>query len=254
MRNCCGLLIALAVLVTLMTAVTCQAQLYVVNDNNGRVISYVDTSGTILNTTETFGEVVGMAIEEDGTILVAEEYMIKRLDPDDGNIAVVDPYGYAIVDVYPAAYTTDIFTITGDMYPALNVMLGGVGPAEWAYGFIDCTPVDLQVYPIGDRAGNLIIMIVGAESASIEELVRTGSLTFVPLEPVAGSLTAEPAGFAITPDGDFIYLDHGLGMFEIDFGGNLTAFGPPGQEGWDHITIGSDGTVYVSDSVMNRIH
>ncbi|MCK4513203.1 hypothetical protein KAW64_15755, partial [bacterium] len=65
-----------------------------------------------------------------------------------------------------------------------------------------------------------------------------------------------PAGFAITPDGGFIYLDHTQGMFEISPGGDVIPFGPAplGQGGWDHITIGSDGTVYVSDSFLNVIH
>ncbi len=254
MRNCCALFIALIVVATLAAPVTCMAQLYVANDNNGRVISYVDTSGTILNPGEAFNDIKGMAIEEDGTILVAEEFMIKRLDPVTGTITIIDPYGYWIVDVYPDAETPDIFTITGDAYAALNVMLAGAPPAEWAHGF-DGMPVDLQIYPIGDRAGHVIVLVQGYQFASLQELVRTGPLTFDALDPIVEELTSDPAGFAITPDGGFVYLDHNQGMYGISPGGDVIAFGPaPMQGGWDHITIGSDGTIYVSDSVMNMIH
>ncbi len=228
---------------------------FVADASTGYVWGFRDTLGTALNLDDPFLDISGLALTQDGKVLVSDYLSgISLLDPDTLGVSVVDPYAYSAVDVYPDGDTDDIFFITGIGYSELYVLLGGSAPSEFVTSFSG-EPVDLQIAPLGPNQGNLYVLLRPySDPPVLMEYERTGPTTVVSEGPVVASAPSGAVNFAIRPDGSLVLLDSTDGMFDVGNDGSLTHFGPAGSGTWEKIDIAADGTIYVTDEQMGLIH
>jgi len=246
---------AVAAVIALSCAPTAAAtDVYVADGAACSIAAYTDTVPAFLSTQE-LCFVEGMAIDRQGKLLVAAYQLgVARVDPATSEITVLDPYAYQPGDVYPDCLSDDVYFVTYS-YPALYVLPGGTGPGQYCMSF-DRTPVDIQVYPSGDRAGHLLVLFESEEMepAYLAEFRRTGPTSFEVLPPALEEATEYARGFAIRPDGRIVLLDQETGMYDVGPGGQLTHFGPSAGLWGSDIDIGADGTIYVVDGEVSLTH
>lgn len=246
-----GAIAALAV----MTALAQAGPVYIGERETGYVWSFPDTSGVPLNGESPFIGVVGLALRADGQILVADRggAVVAVLDPDSGLFSVVDTTAAGIDDLYPDCASEDVYYITSRRVEdfTLHVLPGGLAPAYDCISF-SAPPLDLQVYPSGDRAGHVIVLTDtwGEVGPRLAEYERTGETAFVELPPIIGDVPGSPRSFAIRPNGALVLLDGSAGLFDVGPDGGLTHFGPTSGVYGDKIDIGADGIIYVTDPEM----
>jgi hypothetical protein len=238
-----------------MTMVAQAADVYVGDGTTGNIWAFTGTIGAALMEDSPFADIQGLALTANGQILVADSQVgIARLDPVTGSVMVIEPQA-SPVDVYPDCQSEDIYYITAMRCSALYVLLGGNGPGEQCLS-LPSTPLDLQVYPSGERAGHVVILLAGSGDcrASLREFHRTGQTAFEELPPILESIHGDPVNFAIRPDGRIVLLDSERGMYDVGPEGNLVHFGPHEVERWEKIDIGANGTIYVTDTELRQTH
>ncbi|MCD4691077.1 hypothetical protein K8S17_06400, partial [bacterium] len=142
----------------------------------------------------------------------------------------------------------------GSGYLELWVILATGNMSQIGHSFSQ-QPLDMDVYPSGPSAGNLIVLLdEGSEDAYLAQLERTGDYSFNELDPIATTLCSSPTAFSIMPDGTIILIDYTDGMFTITQGGALVPFGYVYETGWTDISVGADGTVYALNATHAEIH
>jgi hypothetical protein len=262
MRTCYCFVWTFLLLFVAVTGAVAQGQIvnpsydsFVADVNTGFVWGFRDTLGQALNLADPYMDVSGLALTQDGKVLVSDYLSgISVLDPDTMGVSVVDPYAYSAVDVYPDGETGDIFYITGIGYSELFVLLEGTAPSEFVTSF-DGEPLDLQIVPLGPNQGNLYVLIRPySDPPRLLELERTGPATVSLLDPVIPSAPSDAVNFAIRPGGGLVLLCSSGGMYDVGPQGVLTEFGPAGSGSWTSIDIAADGTIYVTDSELGLIH
>jgi hypothetical protein len=228
----CDLLVTIVAFLAVMAMPVYAAQVYVAAGEAGLVWGYADTVATVLNTGDPLWGITGMAIANDGQILISDvEDGIVELNPETGVITAIDSLSEAPEDVYPDCESDDIYCVTGSRTSYLWVLIGGVAPAQQCY--MSSTAWDLQVYPMGERAGHVLILVGPADTLGpcLIELERTGPTTFEECPPVLVDIPGNPTGFALRPDGEIVLLDYGAGVYAV--GAHALRTGPrPTQLGW----------------------
>jgi hypothetical protein len=262
MRTCYCLVWTFVLVVAVVSGAAAQSPIvvpsydaYVADAGTGYVWGFRDTVGTALNLSDPFVDVSGLALTQDGKVLVSD-YLdgIAELDPETSGVSIVDPYAYSAVDVYPDGETSDIFYITGIGYAELYVLLEGSAPAEMVTTF-DGDPVDLQIVPLGPNQGNIYVLVRPlSDPPELLEFERTGPTSVDELDPVVAVVPDGVYDFAIRPDGGVVLLDGTDGMYDVGPNETLTQFGPPGSGTWESIDIAADGTIYVTDGENGMIH
>ncbi len=219
--------------------------LYWVDTNSDQVWAYVDTAGTIVNPTPMFSGVTSMAVAQDGGVLIGKQLGIDRLDPVTGTTTTLDPYSYNIGELCEDGESGDIFWISGTGYSELWVLPSGTSTSLMATTFTD-QPLDIDVIPNGERAGNLLILLdsYGVDPRLVE-LERDGLNEFTIVDTVATFYEQCPLAFSFLPNGHIIVLDCVDGMWEVEYDGSMTQFGTFSDDGVTDISVGADGTVYV---------
>jgi hypothetical protein len=251
MRTHYILLVAALIALVPMTAPGQITQVYVADGQSCSIVAYAGTVPTII-APQMFCFIQGMSLAADGQILLADSQQgIARVDPETSETAFLDTTAYSAADVYPDCGSEDIYYVT-TYYPGLYVLPGGNGPRELCVGFAT-PPLDLQVYPFGERAGHVLVLLDGGETTLpyLAEYRRTGPTTFEELAPIVPEATSNAVAFAIRPDGGIVLLDSMAGMYNVGPGGDLTHFGPDGVIGGD-IDIDAGGTIYVTNAEAGR--
>jgi len=238
------------------------AQVYAGESEPGWIVGYDGALGTVVNPDVAIPGVHGLTIDEFGRLLIAVsgdqgEVLLFDIDAQVLDCIEYDETGFSTDDVYPDPADSNIYVIKngrpheggerGDSY--LGVLYGGTGPAGSLYSFgSDDTLIDLQVWPMWERAGNILILVdSGAPGFGfLAEFEKTGPGTFVRLPDVIapGSMVPKPAGFAITPDGDIVLVDQTSGLHYV-VGGVVVPFGEAQGPHFADMEIGSDGTIYL---------
>lgn len=259
-----------AVLFLLLFGTTAFAQVYAGESGPGWIVSYEGTVGTVVNPDTQIPGVQGLTIDEFGNLLVATTCDlgdVLLLDVDEGTLEVLEYHesDYAIVDVYPDPADSNIYVIkNGDpgdggdrMDSYLGMLRNGSGPAETVYAFGDNeTVVDLQVWPIDERAGNVLVLVKDGNPGPgfLAEFEKTGPGTFVRLPDIVGpgAMVPQPEAFAITPEAGIVIVDREEGLFHVS-GGTLVPFGEAVGPRYADMEIESDGTIYLVNSRENDI-
>ena len=246
------------------------AQVYAGESEPGWIVGYEGALGTVVNPDTQIPGVRGMTIDEFGRLLVAaccDQGDVLLFDIETQVLEALEYHQprYATEDVYPDPADSNIYVIKNgsphdgggrcDSY--LGVLLGGVGPAGTIYLFgSDDTLVDLQVWPMGDRAGNILVLgkYGNPGSGFLAEFEKTGPGTFVRLPDVIapGVMTDEPGGFAITPEGGIVIVGRVSGLYR-EVAGAVVPFGEAVGPLYTDLEIESDGTIYVVNSEDNVV-
>ncbi len=272
MRHSRALVVLAAVVTLSLWGSVAAAQVYAGESSPGWIVGYEGALGGVVNPELPIPGVRGMTLDEFGRLLIAA-------DGDQGEVLLFDIVGqtiqtieyeeshYVTEDVYPDPADSNIYVIkNGDPHDRgsrndsyLGILLGGVGPAGTISSFgSDDTLRDLQVWPMGERAGNILVLVdSGAHGFGfLAEFEKTGPGEFVRLPDIiaSGSMVAEPGGFAITPGADIVVLGRESGLHYVA-GGALVPFGEAAGPGLNDVEIGSDGTIYLvnsEDGVIER--
>jgi hypothetical protein len=249
----------------LLLASTSLAQVYVGEDWPGALVGYDGTDGAAVNPDTPVPGVTGLTLEELGRLLITTSEGcgdVLLFDIEAQTLDVLDPHQshYVAVDVYPDPADSSVYVIkNGDPHDDegrcdsyLGVLLNGLGPAETIYTFGDDeTLVDLQVWPMGDRAGNILVLVKDGcgGGAYLAEFEKTGPGSFVRLPDSIGPevMVPHPGGFAITPGGVIVVVDRETGLYRLA-GGVLVPFGEATGPRYTDIEIESDGTIYLVNS------
>lgn len=259
-------LVALTVATSLgLCAAVATAQVYAGESEPGWIVGYEGALGTIVNPDTQIPGVCGMTLDEFGRLLIAAngnqgEILLFDVVGQTLTVLEYDQEHYAAVDVYPDPADSGIYVIKngipGDGAPRcdsyLGVLPGGIGPAGTIYSFgSDDTLVDLQVWPMGARAGNILVLVDSGCSGAgfLAEFEKTGPGAFVRLPDIVGpgAMIDEPGGFAITPEGDIVIVGRESGLYYVA-GGTVVPFGEAQGPRHTDIEIGSDGTIYLVNS------
>jgi hypothetical protein len=269
MRHCHALVTLAAILVLCFSPSDSTAQFFAAEQYPGYIYSYDDTVGTAVNPDTLLPNIVGMSLDHQGRLLLASQDGVTdviRFDIDGQTVELLDPYvsGSLAADVYPGL-GDDIYVLKesnwkgdgGRDYESwIGVLPGGAGPVDTVYIFDSQeTLLDLQIWPFGDRAGNMLVLLeYGA--AELIELAPDGQGGFDYVGTVGGGgmMPYSATGFAISPDGIIIVVDYELGLHYIDeeysyvweFG---EAFGP----GYTDIEIDANGIIYLANTLTDRI-
>jgi hypothetical protein len=261
---------ALAV-IALIAAASPEAsgQLYAGETYPGHIVSYEDTVGTIVSGEMLFPDVVGMSLDHQGRILIASQNGVTdviRFDPETQTTDLLDPYvsGSLAEDVCPDL-GDGIYVIKssnwkggdGRQYDSwIGYLPGGVGPADTVYAFpYQPTLIDVQVWPFGERAGNVLVLL----QENLPELLEFtptpgGTLDFVGVIGGGGMMPVDATGFAITPTGgiDVVSFSDGLYYIEEEYG-YVWGFGDAYGPGYNDIEIDANGVIYLANTEFNQI-
>jgi len=265
MRHSRALIVLAAVVILSLWGSVAAAQVYAGESGPGWIVGYEGAVGTVVNPEASIPGVRGMTLDEFGRLLIAaccDQGDILLFDIETQTLETLEYHqaNYTTEDVYPDPADSSIYVIKNGTQPDgaprcdsyLGILPGGTGPAGTIHSFgSDDTLVDLQVWPMGDRAGNILVL---AESGGpgfgfLAELEKTGPGTFVRLPDVVGpgAMVADPAGFAITPGGGIVIVDREFGLHHV-VAGAVVPFGEAAGPRYADMEIGSDGTIYLVNS------
>ena len=269
MRHCHALVTLAAILVLCFSPSDSTAQFFAAEQYPGYIYSYDDTVGTVVNPDTLLPNIVGISLDHQGRLLLASQDGVTdviRFDIDGQTVELLDPYvsGSLATDVYPGL-GDDIFVLKqsnwkgddGRQYDSwIGVLPGGAGPADTVYIFdSQATIEDLQIWPFGERAGNMLVFM-GGEGPELIELAPTEGdmFEFVGLIGGGGMMPSSAMGFAISPDGVIIVVDYNDGLYYIDeeysyVWGFGDAYGP----GYTDIEIDANGIIYLANTGTDRI-
>ncbi len=269
MRNWHRALVIATFVAILLAPICVSAQTYVTDYYTGYIWTFVDTVGTPNYETDPIYGIENMSMAAEGDIIVSAYEQVLLVDPDVWTVSVLDDTSnyFQAVDAYPDALSDDIYVIRhwnlkGDRsepldYEAeLQYLPGGVGPGATLYEFTSYEWLrDLQVYPFGERAGNILVLADDGESGYyLAEFERVGQDSVVRLPDVfSGQTGVSLRSFGIAPSGTIYVLDSDEGLFEV-VEGDLVPFGNMVGGYFDKMSIGSDGTFYVSDGYWSVVH
>jgi hypothetical protein len=252
---------ATAILVgVLLAASAATAQVYV-SDQFGQFIfrfELGDTSGVIVNPDVPLAGIQDMELDGAGRLLIARDGNVVLFDPEDQSEQLLDEVGECsgTFATYPDGASSDLYLVgtygCTEGRPELQYLPDGIGPAQTAVVFEESEKlVDVQVWPFGERAGN--ILVLSSTPPFMAEIERTGPTTFARLDNVFDGGNENLRGFSITPDGDILVIEFNDGIFRVD-DGELVPYGEPVGPQLQDISVGADGTIYVTDSFDNFIH
>jgi hypothetical protein len=243
----------------LLAASVAGAQVYV-SDQFGQDIFQFglgETAGAIVNPDAPLPGIEDIELNGEGALLIARNGSVILFDPESQSVQFLDDSGTCSTTyaTYPDGASSDIYVVKGGCAsgsPELQYLPEGIGPAQTAVVFEDSEKLrDVQVWPFGERAGNILVLSVSPPF--LAEVERTGPTTFVRLENVFETSHVNLRGFSITPEGDILVIDFNDGQFLVE-DGELVPFGEPVGPGLQDISVGADGTVYVTDSYDNIVH
>ena len=245
------------------------AQFFAAELYPGYIYSYDDTVGTVVNPDTLLPDIVGVSLDHEGRLLLASQDGVTdviRFDVDTQTVELLDPHvsGSLATDVHPGL-GDDIFVLKqsnwkgdgGRLYESwIGVLPGGVGPADTVFYFESQEMLlDLQIWPFGERAGNMLVLI-DYDGAMLIELAPTEGDTFEFVGVIAGGgmLPTDATGFAITPGGTIVVVSYYSGLYHIDeeYGyvwGFGTAYGP----GYTDIEINANGIIYLANTLTDKI-
>ncbi len=251
----------------LLAASVATAQVYVSDQFRHRIYQFSlgETAGVHVNPDMPQPGIEDIELDAEGSLLLARGGNVVLFDPEDQSVVLLDEAGWCspTFATYPDAASSDIYVVrtvgveadTVDCVhgtPELQFLSDGTGPAQTAVVFEDSDKLrDVQVWPFGERAGNIIVLSVSPPFMA--EVERTGPETFERLDNVFDSERLNLRAFSITPEGEILVIDFNAGMFLVE-GGDLVPYGEPVGPGLQDISVGADGIVYVSDSYDNVIH
>ena len=269
MRHCYALVALAAIAVLCLSPSDSAAQSFAAEQYPGHIVSYDDTVGTVVNPDTLLPDIVGMSLDYQGRLVLASQdgtTDVIRFDIGTQTVELLDPY-------VPGSLASDVCMDLGDDIYVLKesnwkgdggrdyeswigLLPGGTGPIQAAYVFEgQATLMDAQVWPFGERAGNLLVM-VNSDGTELLEFARTegDSLEFVGTVGGGGMMPMNATGFAISPDGVIIVVDYAYGLYYIDeeYGyvwGFGTAFGP----GYTDIEIDAGGIIYLANTDTDQI-
>jgi hypothetical protein len=259
---------ATAVLVAaLLTASAATAQVYVSDQFRHYIFQFSlgETVGELVNPDMPQPGIEDMELDGEGRLLLARGGNVVLFDPEDQSVSLLDEAGWCspTYATYPDAASSDIYLVRtvgveGDTVdcvygdPELQYLPDGTGPAETAVVFEDSDKLrDVQVWPFGDTAGNILVLSVSPPFMA--EVERTGPTTFERLDNVFDSDRMNLRAFSITPGGEILVIDFNDGVFRVE-DGELVPYGEPIGPGLQDISVGADGATYVTDSYDNVIH
>ena len=270
MRHAKALTVLAAVMILSFWGSMAAAQVYAGESEPGWIVSYEGAVGAVVNPDTQIPGVRGMTLDEFGRLLIAaccDQGDVLLFDIEAQTLETLEYHEpqYATEDVYPDPADSNIYVIKNgsphdggarcDSY--LGILQGGVGPAGTIYSFgSDDTLVDLQVWPMGDRAGNILVLVKTGNPGTgfLAEFEKTGPGTFVRLPNIIdpGVMTDEPGGFAITPEGGIVIVGRVSGLYHV-VGDAVVPFGEAEGPLCTDMEIGSDGTIYLVNSQDNLI-
>ncbi len=245
--------------VVLLTASVATAEVYV-SDQFGQFILQFglgETAGAIVNPDVPLPGIEDMELDSGGRLIIARNGIVILFDPEGQSVQLLDDTGTCSTTyaTYPDGLSSDIYVVRGGCVsgdPELQYLPNGTGPAQTAVVFEDSDKLrDVQVWPFGDRAGNILVLSVSPPFMA--EVERTGPTTFTRLDNVFTSSHMNLRGFSITPDGDILVIDFNNGQFLVE-NGELVPYGDPVGPGLQDISVGADGTIYITDSYDNIVH
>jgi hypothetical protein len=264
MRVCYRALFLIAII--LSAPALCSAQVYVSDYYSGYIWSYADTVGTIVNPQHQYWSLNGMALNEDGNLLLANGGDVILFDVVEQFETVLEDttWYWQASDVYPDALSEDIYVLRryigeredaqARQEPELQYLPGGTGPGQTAYYFGAAEiPREVMVWPFGSSEGNILVLGFNTGSGYfLANFERTGPTTFDRLDDLFSGEESSFISFGISPDEDIVVLESSTGLHVLD-DGELVPFGQlPFQEGaYEKVSVGSDGTIYVTDSYTN---
>jgi hypothetical protein len=260
MRTCRrNTLLAVAVGLAALSPASSQAVeaapvVYVADGQTCGLVAYTGTAPAVI-LDGLFCSARGMSVDDLGNILVADENAgVYRVNAGTAEVEPIDTNPHRPSDVYPDCLSEDVYFISHDHRALFVEIASDTMPAQLCLAF-DHPPLDLQVYPMGEAAGRVLVLVSGGEGPPyLAQFRRTGLTTFEELEPIVEEATSDAVGFAIRPNGGIVLLDSVLGMFDVGPGGELTHFGPGRCLHWDDIDVGADGTIYVTDPAAGLTH
>ena len=184
MRHCYTLIALVAASILCLSTSDSAAQSFAAEQYPGNIVSYDDTVGTVVNPDTLLPDIAGMSLDHQGRLLLASQNGVTdviRFDIDAQTVELLDPY-------VPGSLATDVCTDLGDdiyvlkqsnwkggggrQYESwIGILPGGTGPIQTAYTFEgEGELMDLQVWPFGERAGNLLVL-TSADGRSLIEIV-----------------------------------------------------------------------------------
>ncbi len=252
---------ATAILVAvLLTASAATAQVYV-SEQFGHEIyqfSFGETVGAIVNPDVPQAGIQDIELDSEGRLLLALGGNVVLFDPGDQSVLPLDESGWCSTTfaTYPDGASSDIYVVRGDCVygapPELQYLPEGMGPAETAVVFEDSDKLrDVQVWPFGERAGN--ILVLSQSPPFMAEVERAGPTTFARLDNLFTTHHVNLRAFSITPEGEILVIDFNDGQLRVE-DGELIPYGEPVGPGLQDISVGADGTIYITDSYDNIIH
>jgi hypothetical protein len=267
MRHRYSAVMAVALAAVLLAACAAHARVFV-SDQFGQYIFHFspgETSGVIVNPDAPLPGIEDLELDSQGRLLIAQAGNVVLFDPSDQSVVRIDEAAAPALTyaTYPDGASSDIYLVRmpgaepstdvrATSPPELQYLPEGVGPAQTAVVFGDSDLIrDVQVWPFGERAGNILVLSVSPPFMA--EVERTGPATFRRLANLFDTDHVNLRGFSITRGGDILVIDFNDGMFRVEHG-ELIPYGEPVGPGLQDITVGADGTIYITDSYDNVIH
>jgi hypothetical protein len=276
MKNC--YLIATALGLTLLASAACPAaDFYVADMGSGYIQAFDDTVGTIVNPDSLYYEVLGLARDAQGRLLVAGDEgdgALMRFDIDTQTWETLEPYdtGHYVPGVCPDL-GSDIYIIKStpmkredgsggrQSHPWLGILYDGAGPADTVHVFGDSLElIDVCVRPLGGAAGDIIVLahdFIHNEDR-LMEFERLGPTSFSYVGDVVDPsmlYSASNTAVAFGPTGTLYVLDYYTGVIEIDEIGEYVfpvGGGYTGDYGND-FDIDENGIFYIASSYWGNV-
>ncbi|MFH1690611.1 MAG: hypothetical protein ABIE42_10320 [Candidatus Eisenbacteria bacterium] len=271
MRHCHTMALLLLTATLAIGPAESAAQVFAGEDYPGNVLSFQDTIGTVVNPCTLIPNVIDMALDHEGRLLLSSsdgDDDLLRFDVDTQVVEVLDAdVSGHIAGAVAVDLGDDIYVVKQQNWKGadgtrenpdgswLGLLSGGVGPAEAVYEFIQPDVVDIAVRPSGPKAGN-IVALVGDDGYSIIEIERTEADSFLYYGLVAdsGMMPVDVTGIAINPDGGIILVDWSDGLFYVDEDyGYVWGFGAASNPGYTDIEIDANGIIYLANSQTDRV-